>query len=110
MDGNTLKNGKSPHKDGDSVNSYKVKIIENKIYVNSIPSTVGKRMFQPHESYLKLQESVDDYLIHKSSDNVLSVDDKKVRILGISTTNAIQRMLMPVYFLVQFLKGIVKIR
>ena len=45
-------------------------------------------MFQPHESYLKLQESVDDYLIHKSSDNVLSVDDKKVRILGISTTNA----------------------
>jgi multimeric flavodoxin WrbA len=83
-----LKTGKSPHKDGDSVNSYKVKIIENKIYVNSIPSTVGKRMFQPHESYLKLQESVDDYLIHKSSDNVLSVDDKKVRILGISTTNA----------------------
>ena len=84
----SLKTGKSPHKDGDSVNSYKVKIIENKIYVNSIPSTVGKRMFQPHESYLKLQEAVDDYLIHKSSDNVLPVDDKKVRILGISTTNA----------------------
>ena len=65
-----------------------VKIIEDKIYVNSIPSTVGKRIFQPHEAYLNLKNSVDDYLIHKSNDNVLPVDDKKVRILGISTTNA----------------------
>jgi nitrite reductase/ring-hydroxylating ferredoxin subunit/multimeric flavodoxin WrbA len=84
----SVKTGKSPHEGGDSVNSYKVKIMGNKIYVNPVPSTVGKRVFQPHGSYLKLEKSVDDYLIHKSSDNILPVDDRKVRILGISTTNS----------------------
>lgn len=84
----SVKTGKSPHEGGDSVNSYDVKITGNKVYVNSIPSTVGKRIFQPHESYLKLEKSVESYLDHKSNDNVLSVDDKKIRILGISTTNA----------------------
>jgi nitrite reductase/ring-hydroxylating ferredoxin subunit/multimeric flavodoxin WrbA len=84
----SVKSGKSPHKSGDSVNSYPVKIIKDKIYVNSIPSNVGKRIFQPHKAYLKLKESVDDYLVHKSSDSILPVDDKKIRILGISTTNA----------------------
>jgi nitrite reductase/ring-hydroxylating ferredoxin subunit/multimeric flavodoxin WrbA len=84
----SVKTGKSPHEGGDSVNSYDVKIAGNKVYVNSIPSTVGKRIFQPHESYLKLEKSVESYLDHKSNDNVLSVDDKKIRILGISTTNA----------------------
>ena len=61
----SVKTGKSSHKGGDSINSYPVKIIENKIYVNTIPSNVGKRIFQPHEAYLKLKKSVDDYLIHK---------------------------------------------
>jgi nitrite reductase/ring-hydroxylating ferredoxin subunit/multimeric flavodoxin WrbA len=84
----SVKSGKSPHKGGDSVNSYPVKIIKDKIYVNSIPSNVGKRIFQPHKAYLNLKESVDDYLVHKSSDSILPVDDKKIRILGISTTNA----------------------
>jgi nitrite reductase/ring-hydroxylating ferredoxin subunit/multimeric flavodoxin WrbA len=84
----SVKTGKSPHEGGDSVNSYDVKIAGNKVYVNSIPSTVEKRIFQPHESYLKLEKSVESYLDHKSNDNVLSVDDKKIRILGISTTNA----------------------
>lgn len=84
----SVKTGKAPHKGGDSVNSYPVKIIEDKIYVSSIPTVVGKRIFQPHEAYLKLKESVDDYLIHKSDDSVLSVDDRKIRVLGISTTNA----------------------
>jgi nitrite reductase/ring-hydroxylating ferredoxin subunit/multimeric flavodoxin WrbA len=84
----SVKSGKSPHIGGDSVNSYPVKIIKDKIYVNSIPSNVGKRIFQPHRAYLKLKESVDDYLVHKSSDSILPVDDKKIRILGISTTNA----------------------
>ncbi len=84
----SVKTGKSPHKGGDSVNSYPVKIIEGKIYVSSIPTIVGKRIFQPHEAYLKLKESIDDYLIHKSNDSVLPVDDKKIRVLGISTTNA----------------------
>lgn len=84
----SVKTGKSPHKGGDSVNSYPVKIITGKIYVNSIPSNVGKKIFRPHKAYLKLKESVDDYLVHKSSDSILPVDDKKIRILGISTTNA----------------------
>ena len=84
----SFKTGKSLHKGGDSVNSYPVKIIGDKIYVDSVPAIVGKRIFQPHEAYLKLKESVDDYLIHKSDDSVLPVNNKKIRILGISTTNA----------------------
>jgi nitrite reductase/ring-hydroxylating ferredoxin subunit/multimeric flavodoxin WrbA len=84
----SVKDGKSPHKGGDSVNSYDVKKIDDKIYVNSIPSTIGKKIFQPHEAYSELEKSVDDYLMHKSKDKILFVDDKKIRILGISTTNA----------------------
>ncbi len=84
----SVKDGKSPHKGGDSVNSYDVKKIDDKIYVNSIPSTIGKKIFQPHEAYSKLEKSVDDYLMHKSKDKILFVDDKKIRIIGISTTNA----------------------
>ena len=84
----SVKNGKSPHQGGDSVDSYDVKITGNRVYVNSIPSTIGKRIFQPHDSYMKLKNSVDNYLIHKSNDNLLPVNDKKVRILGISTTNS----------------------
>jgi nitrite reductase/ring-hydroxylating ferredoxin subunit/multimeric flavodoxin WrbA len=84
----SVKDGKSPHKGGDSVNSYDVKKIDDKIYVNSIPSTIGKKIFQPHEAYSELEKSVDDYLMHKSKDKILFVDDKKIRIIGISTTNA----------------------
>ena len=83
----SVKTGESSHEGGDSVNSYEVKIIEDKIFVNSIPSTVGKRIFQPHKAYLNLKNSVENYLIHKSNNNIFPVDDKKVRILGISTTN-----------------------
>ena len=83
----SIKTGKSPHDGGDSVNSYEVRIVENKIYVNSIPSVIGRRIFQPHESYLNLQKSVDDHLIHRSSNNIFPIDNKKVRFLGISTTN-----------------------
>jgi nitrite reductase/ring-hydroxylating ferredoxin subunit/multimeric flavodoxin WrbA len=84
----SVKDGKSPHQGGDSVNSYDVKRIEDKIYVNSIPSSIGKKIFQPHKAYSELENSVDEFLMHKSEDNLLSVDDKKIRILGISTTNA----------------------
>jgi len=83
----SVKTGESSHEGGDSVNSYEVKIIEDKIFVNSIPSTIGKRIFQPHKAYLNLKNSVENYLIHKSNNNIFPVDDKKVRILGISTTN-----------------------
>ncbi len=88
----SVKGGKSPHEGGDSVDTYGVKEIGNEIYVNSIPSTIGKRVFQPPENYSELEKSVDNYLIHKSNDNVLPVDDKKIRILGISTTNANDKM------------------
>lgn len=88
----SVKDGKSPHEGGDSVSSYDVKEIENGIYVNSTPSTIGKRVFQPHKTYLELEKSVNDYLTHKSNDNVLSVDSKKIRVLGISTTNANDRI------------------
>jgi nitrite reductase/ring-hydroxylating ferredoxin subunit/multimeric flavodoxin WrbA len=84
----SVKDGKSPHQGGDSVNSYDVKRIEDKIYVNSIPSSIGKKIFQPPKAYSELENSVDEFLMHKSEDNLLSVDDKKIRILGISTTNA----------------------
>ena len=83
----SVKTGESSHEGGDSVNSYEVKIIEDKIFVNSIPSTSGKRIFQPHKAYLNLKNSVENYLIHKSNNKIPPVDDKKVRILGISTTN-----------------------
>ena len=83
----SVKTGESSHEGGDSVNSYEVKIIEDKIFVNSIPSTVGKRIFQPHKAYLNLKNSVENYLIHKSNNKIPPVEDKKVRILGISTTN-----------------------
>ena len=53
----SVKTGESSHEGGDSVNSYEVKIIEDKIFVNSIPSTVGKRIFQPHKAYLNLKNS-----------------------------------------------------
>ena len=45
-----VKNGMSPHKGGDGVNSYGVKIVnENKLYVNCIPSNIGRRVFTPQK-------------------------------------------------------------
>ena len=36
--------GKSSHKGGDSVNSYEIKIVDDKIYANAIPMNVGYRV------------------------------------------------------------------
>ena len=83
----SVKNGKSPHEGGDGVSSFEVKATGSKLYVNYVPSSVGKRIFRPHESYLKLEESVNNHLIQESNDEILPTDDKKIRILGISTTN-----------------------
>ena len=83
----SVKNGKSPHEGGDSVSSFEVKVTGSKLYVNCVPSSVGKRIFRPHGSYLKLEESVNNHLMHKSNDEIIPIDDKKIRILGISTTN-----------------------
>ena len=90
-----VKNGMSPHKGGDSVNSYKVKIVnKDKLYVNCIPSNLGTRVFQPHQAYVDLEKSVNDYLLHKSKDAILPIENnkRKTRVLGISTTNANDRM------------------
>ena len=83
--------GKAPHEGGDSVDSYETKIIEDKLYVNSIPTNIGKRVTQPHKEYSELQNSVREYLTHTDKDSRLqfSRDVKKTpRILGISTTNS----------------------
>ena len=90
-----VKNGMSPHKGGDSVNSYKVKIVnKDKLYVNCIPSNLGTRVFQPHQAYVDLEKSVNEYLLHKSKDAILPTENnkRKTRVLGISTTNANDRM------------------
>ena len=98
----SVKNGKSPHKGGDSVNSYKVKVVNGKLYVNSFPSHRGKRVYKPHTAYSELESSVNNYLIQKSNvtttennnttasfDKLLhELNNSKIRVLGISTTNA----------------------
>ncbi|HEX9318622.1 MAG TPA: Rieske 2Fe-2S domain-containing protein [Nitrososphaeraceae archaeon] len=81
-----VRTGKPPHKGGDSVDSFEVKSIGNKLYLDPIPKTVGTRVYKPHKAYAKLQGSVKDYLSHKDKDSVVQVD-KKIHVLGISTTN-----------------------
>ena len=90
--------GKAPHKGGDSVDSYETKIVNDKLYVNSTPISLGKRVTQPHEVYSNLDNSVKEYLNHMEKDSRLQVsgidssagaaDYKKIRVLGISTTNS----------------------
>src|SRR5918912_1214030 len=85
-------NGKAPHKGGDSVDSYEIKVVGDKLYVNSAPTNIGKRVTQPHKQYSDLQNSVREYLNHMEKDSkLLEVDreaEKNIRILGISTTNS----------------------
>src|SRR5215212_1395391 len=55
--------GKAPHKGGDGVDCYETKVIEDKIYVNLIPTNIGTRVTEPHKRYSDLQKSVREYLI-----------------------------------------------
>jgi nitrite reductase/ring-hydroxylating ferredoxin subunit len=84
--------GKAQHKGGDSVDSYETKIIEDKLYVNSVPTNVGKIVTKPHKGYSDLQNSVREYLNHMEKDSKLlqlnSGTEKNRRLLGISTTNS----------------------
>ena len=83
--------GKAPHKGGDSVDCYETKVIEDKIYVNSIPTNIGMRVTHPHKGYSDLQNSVREYLNHMEKDSRLQLSEdseKSTRILGISTTNS----------------------
>ena len=50
----SVKNGKSSHEGGDSVNSCKVKVVKGKLYVNPFPSNIGKRVYKPHTAYSEL--------------------------------------------------------
>jgi nitrite reductase/ring-hydroxylating ferredoxin subunit/multimeric flavodoxin WrbA len=83
--------GKAPHEGGDSVDSYETKVIEDNLYVNSIPTNIGKRVTQPHKEYSDLQNSVREYLNHMDKNSKLQIikeTKKTTRILGISTTNS----------------------
>jgi nitrite reductase/ring-hydroxylating ferredoxin subunit/multimeric flavodoxin WrbA len=83
--------GRAPHKGGDSVDAYETKVIEDKIYVNFIPTNIGMRVTQPHKGYSDLQNSVREYLNHIKKDSKLQLSEgseKSTRILGISTTNS----------------------
>ena len=73
--------GKAPHKGGDSVDCYETKVIEDKIYVNSIPTNIGMRITEPHKRYSDLQKSVREYLKHMEKDSrlQLSKDAEKVQ-------------------------------
>jgi nitrite reductase/ring-hydroxylating ferredoxin subunit len=55
--------GKAPHKGGDSVNSYETKVIKDKLYVNPIPTNIGRRVTQPHKEYSDLQYSLTNLII-----------------------------------------------
>jgi nitrite reductase/ring-hydroxylating ferredoxin subunit/multimeric flavodoxin WrbA len=80
--------GKSSHKGGDSVDSYEIKLVDNKIYANAIPTNVGYRVTSPHKAYAELEKSVKEYLDHMDLDKRLEVPSSKIKVLGISTTNA----------------------
>jgi nitrite reductase/ring-hydroxylating ferredoxin subunit/multimeric flavodoxin WrbA len=84
----SIVDGKSPHKGGDSVNSYKAKVVGRKLYVNLVPTNLGKRVTKPHEAYNNLKNSVNAFLNHTDKDPQLITDmERKRNVLGISTTN-----------------------
>jgi nitrite reductase/ring-hydroxylating ferredoxin subunit/multimeric flavodoxin WrbA len=82
----SVRTGKSPHKGGDSVNSYPVRVSENRVYVSPIPARIGGRTSKPHKAYRELESSVRQHVENTKSSKVLPVD-AKVRVLGISCTN-----------------------
>jgi Ferredoxin subunits of nitrite reductase and ring-hydroxylating dioxygenases len=52
-------NGKSPHRGGDSVNSYKINVIGNKLYLDLIPLRLGTTSYRPHKAYGELRDSLE---------------------------------------------------
>lgn len=89
----SIVDGKSPHKGGDSVDSYETSVNNGRLYVNTIPSRVGKRVSVPHTSYVNLKNSVNKYL--KEMDKDIRPTNKiprKKNVLGISTTNLNERI------------------
>lgn len=58
----SIVDGKSPHKGGDSVDSYETSVNNGRLYVNTIPSRVDKQVSVPLTSYVNLKNSVNKYL------------------------------------------------
>lgn len=85
----SVADGKSPHKGGDSVDSFETRVVNGRLYVNPIPVIVGKRVNVPHSSYLNLKNSVNRHLRQMDKASRLTSDKivKKKNVLGISTTN-----------------------
>ena len=52
-----VRNGKSAHEGGDSVNSFKVHVVRNKLYLDLIPSKLGTHSYKPHKEYAELRDS-----------------------------------------------------
>lgn len=82
--------GKSPHEGGDSVASYETRIVNGWIYVNTIPSRQGERMFIPHKKYTELEDDVKQYI--SQLDKGISPGADSLHVLGISTTNVTERV------------------
>jgi hypothetical protein len=59
--------GKALHEGGDNVDSYETKVVKEKLFVNSIPNNLGKRVTQSHEKYSKLKDAVKRHLNHMDS-------------------------------------------
>jgi nitrite reductase/ring-hydroxylating ferredoxin subunit/multimeric flavodoxin WrbA len=81
-----VRSGKSPHKGGDNVDGFDVKVVGNKLYVDSTPTHLHTSQYKPHEAYGNLQDSVKNYLAHMDKDSSIPID-AKIHVLGISTTS-----------------------
>jgi nitrite reductase/ring-hydroxylating ferredoxin subunit/multimeric flavodoxin WrbA len=81
-----VRNGKSPHRGGDSVNSFKIHSIRNKLYLDLVPSKLGTASYRPHKAYAELRDSVRNHLSQVDKDSIIQTDNK-IHVLGISTTN-----------------------
>ena len=84
----SIVDGKPAHKGGDSVNSYDIKVIDEKLYANAIPTNIGCRVRAPTLNICRIKKSVKEYLNHMDTDKKIEVPSKKIRVLGISNTNA----------------------
>lgn len=81
-----VRNGKSPHEGGDSVDHFKIHVVSSKLYLDIIPSRLGTSNYRPHKAYAELRDSVRNHLSHMDKDSAIPMT-KKIHVLGISTTN-----------------------
>jgi nitrite reductase/ring-hydroxylating ferredoxin subunit/multimeric flavodoxin WrbA len=87
----SVADGKSTHEGGDSVNSYETTVANGKVFINPKPVNEGKRAYRPHRKYLELENEVRKHLQQLSADPGDSAQpdkQRKIHVLGISTTNA----------------------